>query len=174
MKKFYWTLGTIASLCVFVVGAALLTNVAIADSSAHTCTPIQSTPCIDGLATTSARTCTIQRSSGTTAMGLASLYVDWVDGNGTVTGLGITSCEGSPDKGTNWYPIQGCAAGGGAVCTSSDATWDKTTTVNVDDEWVWRVDIEGFQSVRCTFDDTAGTAGSTDALTVNYQLCVKG
>lgn len=171
MKKFYWTLATIASLCVFVVGAALLTNVAIADSSPHVCTP--KVECLTAVDTTSAQTCTITRSSGTTSMGVATFYLDWDDNSGTVTQMDMTGCEASDDKGTTWFAIQDCAVSSG-VCTSTDASWEKTLTLNTDDTWVWRVDIEGYQTVRCTFDDGAGTANANDELDVSYQLCVKG
>lgn len=79
------------------------------------------------------------------------------------------TCTASDDAHVTAFDLQTCTVTAGA-CTSDDASWSKDVTGNKN--WPWRVEIEGFQDIRCVVTDTAG--GASDFLTVTGRLSVKG
>ena len=71
------------------------------------------------------------------------------------------TCTTSTDDGTTKFTLQSCAVSAGD-CTSSGASWTKTTSVT--GKWTWRVDTVGLNYLQCTF--TGASAGATDLLTI--------
>lgn len=101
--------------------------------------------------------------------GLMIAWVTTVDADNGVSAITM-SCTGSPDGGTTDYTLQSCATASG-VCTSSDASWVKNPGANTT-RWPWRVDIEGFPEIECTFTDTGGD--SSDSVAVYITFATKG
>ena len=94
---------------------------------------------------------------GSLGYAVLSLYVKLTDANSSVTNISM-SCTGSHDGGTTDYTLQSCAVAAG-TCTSTNAAWSKTLTAQ--GNWIWRVDILGYQEVECTFTDTGGLVADT-------------
>jgi hypothetical protein len=116
--------------------------------------------------------------SGEYGWGLLNLYVHVTDTNDSVTEITMT-CTDSTDAGTTNYDIQECKMSNGA-CTSYKATWvageatGEPLNGTADDVyWLWRVDIEGMASVKCTFTVTGGSAAAGDLIQVNGRIVVK-
>ncbi len=101
--------------------------------------------------------------------GLMVVYVTTVDADNGVSAVTM-SCTGSRDQNTTDYTLQDCTTAAG-VCTSSDASWVKNPGANTT-RWAWRVDIEGFSDVQCTFTDTGGDA--SDTIAVEASVATKG
>ena len=91
--------------------------------------------------------------------------------SGTVTQIDIDRVEVSNNEST-WYPLQYCDIATTGICTSADASWNKTVTVDTDDTWVWRIDVAAAKSVRAIFDEGAGTPNADDEITVTHRFCV--
>jgi hypothetical protein len=105
------------------------------------------------------------------AWGLLVVYAYLTDANDSVTALTMT-CYAR--KGGNDYTLQSIAVAAG-VGTSTDASWvkDASGSTAADTKlWVWRVDIEGYEDVKCTFTDTGGN--SSDSISAIVDVATKG
>lgn len=102
--------------------------------------------------------------------GLASVLLDLTDANTSITSFDM-SCVGKVGLVDDEFTLQSCATSAG-VCTSSDASWAKASPGTA--KWVWRVDMEGIQTLKCTLSVGAGTGTGADLLTARVRLCTKG
>lgn len=102
--------------------------------------------------------------------GLATVFLSLTDANTSITSFQM-QCFGNYRKGSDDFKLQSCSTASG-VCTSDDATWTKASPGT--SNWLWRVDIEGLQSIKCTMSVAGGTGASADLLTANLRLCTKG
>lgn len=102
--------------------------------------------------------------------GALSVYISLTDANTSITRFDL-DCTASYDGNVTDFTLQSCAVATG-VCTSSDATWQKASPGSTN--WVWRVDVEGYEDVECTVSVGAGTGAAADVVTVHGRLCVKG
>ncbi|OFW58400.1 MAG: hypothetical protein A2Y75_01445 [Candidatus Solincola sediminis] len=104
--------------------------------------------------------------------GLMTVWVSIADADNSTTALNM-SCTGSHDGGTTDYALQDCATLTNGVCTSVGASWTKDPSgITTPKRWPWRVDIEGFPEVECTFTDTGGAAA--DSITAYVTFATKG
>ena len=94
-----------------------------------------------------------------------SIYLEFTDANSSVTRFD-GNCTTSLNGNTTDFEIQDCAVAAG-VCTSSDTEWQKATPGTAN--WVWRVDVSGYQDVECTFDVGAGAGAAADLLTAHVR-----
>ena len=121
-----------------------------------------------GLDTTPSFSMTNIPSSGT--WGLMVVYVQVTDANDSVTALNMT-CTGSIDNNTTDYTMQDCTVSGGTA-TCVDLSWTKDPSgIASPKRWPWRVDVEGFEDVECTFTNTGGVAA--DKLDVSVAMATK-
>ena len=112
----------------------------------------------------------IQNAHNSGVWGVLVVYVSVVDTGDGVTALNMT-CTASDDNNTTAYTLADCDVSSG-VCTTYMASWTfNPRGVTSPKRWVWRVDIEGLEDIKCTFSDTGGGAG--DTLTVYTALAVK-
>lgn len=108
--------------------------------------------------------------SASTGYGLATVHLDLTDANTSITSFQM-QCFGKYASEADEYKLQSCTTSSGA-CTSDDATWTKASPGS--SKWLWRVDIEGLQSFKCTMSVAGGTGASADTITAKVRLCTKG
>ena len=82
------------------------------------------------------------------------------------------TCQGSRDDGTTVYDLQVCETASG-VCTTFDASWSIDPAGTATDRFIWRVDFEGIEDIKCTFTPTGG-ATTVDTISVFVSACTKG
>ena len=101
--------------------------------------------------------------------GLLILSVTVSDSNDSVTAISMACTS---DIGGNDYSLQECSVSSGAA-TCYNATWTfDPSGESSPKRWAWRVDIEGFRGVECTFTDTGGLVA--DSIVVVGHLATKG
>lgn len=126
---------------------------------------------IDGVALDAASSSfAINASESPDRNGVWGLMVVWVtitDANDSTTAITMT-CTGSHDRGATDYTLQSITTATG-VGTSANSSWVKDpSAITSPKKWPWRVDIEGFPEVECTFTDTGGAAADTIGVTVTF------
>jgi hypothetical protein len=117
----------------------------------------------------STRSFTLEQLADRGSYGLLVLHICTTDTDNSVSLITMT-CTASDDDNTTDYTLQDVTVTTG-VCASVDASWTKNPGANTTC-WPWRVDIEGFEDVECSFANTGGTAA--DTITVRASLAVKG
>lgn len=101
--------------------------------------------------------------------GLIIVEIDYTrQGGSAVTSINMTCFGNISRPGSN--PViddflQTCTTNAG-ICTSFDSIWQKA--VNISKKWVWRIDAQGYDNVRCVLS-TTGAAG-TDTVTVHSKI----
>ncbi len=114
------------------------------------------------------RSYTVQRKNQG-AWGVLVNYISVTDDNTSISDITMT-CYAGYDGNAPAYTIQDCSIVSGA-CTSNDATWSKDPAPSATTKWVWRVDIEGLEDVKCEFVPTGGAVA--DTISVDVELAVK-
>jgi hypothetical protein len=122
----------------------------------------------DDLDAASSYTFSVQKWGG---YGILTNYITTVDDDASVTNLTM-KCQGSRDDGATLYDMQVCEVASG-VCTTFDASWSTDPAATATDRWIWRVDFEGVEDIKCTFTPTGGAA-TVDTLSVFVSACTKG
>jgi len=118
-------------------------------------------------AAAASRTATFSVDGDRSGYDLAALYIEHSNSSGALT---VTmSCTNLPSATDSDATLQDCTIASG-VCTSDDASWEKSVTT--DTVWPWRVDISGFPGqIDCVF--AASGAGASDTITVKGWLVTK-
>lgn len=117
----------------------------------------------------SSQSFTITQDNTQGGYGVLTLFIALTDANTSITRFDMV-CTGSEDNNATGYILQSCAIAAG-VCTSTDSAWRKASPGTKN--WPWRVDIEGFPDVECTFSVGTGAGAAADLLTVKGRMCVK-
>lgn len=116
---------------------------------------------------------TVSQTPNSGGYGLLLVYVQVTDASNSVTALNLscTTARSNINSGAA-YTAQSCTTATG-VCTSSNASWTKDPSgITSPKRWVWRVDVEGFEDITCTFTDTGGD--SSDSIRVEGAWATKG
>ncbi len=123
---------------------------------------------ITAQAMSSSRSFSLDRVNTAGGMGLLTLWVQLTDANTSITRFDGT-CTVSDDGNVTDYTPQDCTSG--ATCTSTDAgVWQKASPGTK--KWPWRLDVNGFPDIECTFSVGTGAATAvSDVITVKGRLC---
>lgn len=103
--------------------------------------------------------------------GVLTNYIAVTDDNTSITDITM-KCQGSHDDGTTLYDLQICETASGK-CTTFDSTWSIDPAGTTTDRFIWRVDFEGIEDVKCTFTPT-GAEDEVDLIKVTVDVCTKG
>lgn len=97
----------------------------------------------------------------------AALRVQWDDGNGSTTQIDMTCVD---LVSAVEYPLQDCGSTPNE-CNSAPYTWKQPVTVDTDENWLWRINVWGVMTLRCTVTASAGTPGDSDSLSITGRVC---
>lgn len=89
-----------------------------------------------------------------------NFFVDFT--RNTATDVTMT-CDAARTSDGTFHTMQAISIAGTGVANSVDIVWTKNVTA--DDKWSWRVNLQAYQWLKCTFDATTGSG--TDTITVN-------
>ena len=112
----------------------------------------------------------VDRSSGG-IFGLMMIYIEVVDADDSVTAIDM-ACTASDDQSTTVWALQTCTVAAGTATCLDLAYTKNPAAIATPKRWMYRLDIEGVQSVECTFTDTGGTV--LDTIRVVVALSTKG